>query len=77
MEAQTLIPSCCDNNRLQPAVLAEASHAGITVESCVEVLTALEVAMFGCTLAPRSARQAAHHSAIVDAAKNRHLLITK
>lgn len=30
---------------------AEASHAGITVESCALVLSHLEVAMFGRTLA--------------------------
>ena len=29
---------------------AEASHAGITVESCTVVLPALELAMFGRTL---------------------------
>lgn len=70
MVAQTLTPV----DTRYPDVLAEASHAGITVESCVEVLTALEVSMFGCTLAPLSARQAVRHAAVVDSATNCHLI---
>ncbi len=53
---------------------AEASHAGLTVESCTEVLTALECSLFGGTLAPSAAREAVRRAAIADAATNPQLI---
>eukprot|EP00208_Stichococcus_sp_RCC1054_P002049 CAMPEP_0206145020 /NCGR_PEP_ID=MMETSP1473-20131121/26142_1 /ASSEMBLY_ACC=CAM_ASM_001109 /TAXON_ID=1461547 /ORGANISM="Stichococcus sp, Strain RCC1054" /LENGTH=636 /DNA_ID=CAMNT_0053541071 /DNA_START=476 /DNA_END=2386 /DNA_ORIENTATION=- len=55
-------------------LVTEASHAGLTVESCVEVLAALECSLFGGTVAAPATREAAHRAAIADAASNPHLI---
>ena len=49
---------------------AEASHAGITVESCATVLSALELAMFGRTLASEAAWRQREAQAISNVISN-------
>jgi len=53
---------------------AEASHAGLTVESCLELLASLELAMFGRTLGDAGAWRRCQDAAIEDAISNAHLI---
>lgn len=53
---------------------AEASHAGLTVESCPELLASLELAMFGRTLGDAGAWRSCQDAAIEDAISNAHLI---
>lgn len=53
---------------------AEASHAGLTVESCPEVLSSLELNVFGRTLGDSGGWRAVQDAAIGDCVTNPHLI---
>ena len=48
-------PACC--------VGADATHAGVTVENAIELLTQLELSMFGVTVSTLEARKARQQEA--------------